>query len=90
MEISYIPSAQAPGLLCCLLLGMCLHIPVEVAHTAGSSPVQTLLHACIHASCFDGALNPAQGQHRTAIQHLQRVLEISGAMGDHVVRPRAC
>ncbi len=27
---------------------------------------------------------PRQGQHRTAIQHLQRVLEISGAMGDHV------
>ena len=51
--------------------------------------MQTLLHACIRASRPDAALNPAQGQHRTAIQHLQRVLEISGAMGDHVVRSRA-
>lgn len=82
------PQAQSPG-CCAVCCQGYSHISLHGAR--GRKPSHTtLLRACIRASRSDGTLNPAQGQHRTAIQHLQRVLEISGAMGDHVVRSRAC
>jgi len=48
------------------------HAPCPMPHAPWPVPMPQTLHAL------------RQGQHRTAIQHLQRVLEISGAMGDHV------